>query len=565
MRTPVAAVAFILIAAPLTGCPTRAKYDGLAIAITSPVNDAYVGKTVAVTVTTVPPVDMPLSLLADGKLIGTIDPGKSFSWDTSGLAEAIPHTLVAQIDLDGEMYSNSITVKIDRTPPTITETTPAPGATNVVLRAPISLKFSEPVLPSSFRPGSLPMKNLADDSTVATTAALAADGSSATITIANPSAVTLPANLSVSPDAAITDRAGNALVPPTNGWAWQVPAYLALPPLPSQERPTIAVGADNLPAITYVKLVPAPHSSYVNQVAAAKYDGQSWDDLAFPATLAQPGTSVAFDSGGKFWVAWTEYSTPSSEVHVGSWNGSVWDTGMPVVAATAGSTPADPEILLDASGYPVVAWRETTSGQSTNTDVFVARWTGTKWDTGFGAVGLRSVTDHSLVLGGNGQPIVGFFNGLGGVSTWSGTAWKTTTYISQSSSQTSASVALDASGNPMLVSTNGEVDHLTGTGWLPAVATHIAVGASVGPMELATTSTHAPVVAWAGSADTTTPPGIAVDRWTGTAWDMRWPFTQVTSAPASFSNRPALAIDATDTIWIAWTEATQLNVYMSNF
>jgi hypothetical protein len=70
----------------------------------------------------------------------------SFDWDTSGVQEG-PHTVVAEVALSsGKAQSNAVTIVVDRQPPIVASTSPSSGATNVMLRSPIQIFFSEQVV-----------------------------------------------------------------------------------------------------------------------------------------------------------------------------------------------------------------------------------------------------------------------------------------------------------------------------------------------------------------------------------------------------------------------------------
>src|ERR1017187_3346317 len=146
----------------LTGCPTKAKLDfdgstqsdGSAdetpttptLQITSPIDGTYIKGTLTVTVTaTGGKAPATVSLLVDAATnpiaTATAPSPYSLSWDTSAVAEGA-HTIVAKAIVAGQTITSApITVNVDRTAPSVVATTPTTGATNIVLRAPITVTF----------------------------------------------------------------------------------------------------------------------------------------------------------------------------------------------------------------------------------------------------------------------------------------------------------------------------------------------------------------------------------------------------------------------------------------
>ncbi len=153
-------------------------------------------------------------------------------------------------------------------------------------------------------------------------------------------------------------------------------------------------------------------------------------------------------------VGWG-YGTSANlgEVVFATWDGSAWQTTTypPItLPATAGANVDAIAVALDAMGYPVVAYRaDLYTPTTTKTDVYVAAWTGSAWDTSFGAVGDPTSKTFDLVLDNQGAPIVSAANSdnSSGTYTWNGTSWAFTA----GAGATNASVGLDRSGNPVML------------------------------------------------------------------------------------------------------------------
>ena len=276
----------------LAGCPTKAKFDpdGGAkgdgsvdetprLQITSPADGSYTNGGVTIVVVSLgDPAPSGISLFLDGGMTPlatqTAQAPYSFSWDTTAVPEG-PHTIVAKAMAGAQpIASLPITVNVDRTAPRVTSTTPAAGATGVVLRSPIAIVFSEAIAAPSLT--SLAATLTVGSSIVATTVTLGPDGRTATIAIDDPSSLSLPATLSVTLSRTITDLAGNALTLPTTAWSWSVPDWIKLSqafgsglPYP----PSLAIGPNSLPVFSYVSVMgnAGGISGYLTQLAL--YDG----------------------------------------------------------------------------------------------------------------------------------------------------------------------------------------------------------------------------------------------------------------------------------------------------
>jgi hypothetical protein len=295
-------------------------------------------------------------------------------------------------------------------------------------------------------------------------------------------------------------------------------------------------------------------------IAVSHYDG-SWHDLNLPTSLVavQPddGYSIDLSSAGNPTAAWVEAGANGRQVHVASYDGTKW-TLLPILDAVAapGTNATSPVVRLDSKGALFVAWREDTADGN---DIFVAHWNGSVWDSSFGSLGLAHVSGDDLVIGPNDAPVVGWVaTGGMGAATWS-SKWNLSTSVI---SYSALSVGVDANGNPLLPLRQRDtaIWAFTETGWqeqppLPVPGANFALS-----VVMRTTSTHNPVVTWRNE-DTARTLGLA--KWTGAKWDTR---------PGLFHGAgtlsvvtPSLAVDSQDHMWVAWDEADQVNVWMSNY
>jgi Bacterial Ig-like domain/Bacterial Ig domain len=572
----------------LTGCPTRPddmRVVGTAptpaptadaavpagplptLRITSPTSNTSTNGTVSVVVDvasgTAPAA---ITLSEDGTVLATLDAPAPYryTWDTKSTPDG-NHTLLAQATVDGESIASApVTIVVDRTSPTIVSTTPASGAANVVLRAPIVVTFSEPILASSFGPSAVSLQ--VGSASIPTTATLSSDGLSATIGINDLSSFSLPATFSVTLAATITDLIGNPLKTPTAPWSWNVPDWIKYAPVASTTLPSLAVGPNFQPVLAYTRCLANTSLTCLDYMFVAESDGQAWNSLGQVGNLIGPG-SLDLDAQGRPIVAGVGGAGGPTLISLllAKWNGSSWDGSIaPLGIDVTSLFTTSPIVRLDPSGRPVVAWKDAIVTTAVEADIGVARWTGTAWDTSFGKLGLTNVANHSLILDNAGNPIVGYNGGdvslahlpTAGFRAWNGTAW-----TSGSSLLLGAPfVALGQSQEPMLFQ-GASVYHFSGGTWLPAVSAAVPTGGTVGDFHLTTGADHLPVVAW---LDSTGPVKVGLARWTGTAWNARAGLFSANGVVVN-TESPGVLVDARGSAWVSWREGSSVNVWMSNY
>src|SRR6266496_2265296 len=193
----------------LAGCPTKDKYEPLpTVRLTAPTTDrTYTNGTVHITAALDPPLDLPIELRKDGAAFTTlVPPAYEYSWDTTKAVEA-SYVLTAEVAFSSGMATSApLTIVVDRTPPTISRT-PSPGAGDVMLRAPIQVAFSEPIVLSRSAEATFTLSS--NGSIVPTDVTLDPKGQSATLGIGDPGALALPTTLVGTITGPITARAGN--------------------------------------------------------------------------------------------------------------------------------------------------------------------------------------------------------------------------------------------------------------------------------------------------------------------------------------------------------------------
>jgi len=319
-----------------------------------------------------------VELLRDGAVLARLSPPYAYGWDTTAEPEGTHQLQARALGPGGSAESATVTVVVDRTPPRVRQRSPGPDENGVAASAEVRVEFDEPLLPASVTaqslgltgPGATPLAatvSLADERTLAATV---------------PPLAQLPATLTATLGAGLTDRAGNpAVLPPEPSWSFTLPAWLPL---------------------------------------GAKLTSPGWGGGTEPA--------VAVDPSGAVWCAWIRTQPDAGmpitgKVVVQRWSGTSWEQVGAPLDGGADSSLLRPAMALDDGGAPVVMWGNGSMHR-------VVRWDGQEW------VALGSDADLAysgqvfsflaprpggLLAGWSNVPSPGVFEGL--TKLWNGAGW----------------------------------------------------------------------------------------------------------------------------------------------
>jgi hypothetical protein len=557
-----------MFAALLAGCGGSPSSPSLKLTLTSPADGSYTNGTVVLTATAEGGTPASISFVVDDQnTVASPHAPYSSTWDTAGVAEG-RHTLRAEAAVgESTVVSDPVAVIVDRTRPSVTSFLPESGSSNVVLRAPIAVTFSEPVLPSSVVPSAATLD--VAGSVVPITGVLSQDGLTLSLSINDSTELILPARFSVTMSSEITDLAGNSLAPLSQPWQWTVPEWIKYDPI--EGIPTVfalKVGTDFDP----VRLVGSPVTGpglLDESLSVLKNNGEGWSTLGDLNGLFYPGL-LGLDSQGRPFVGGMTYDSGSKSymAKVATWAGSTWDAPLPAITV-GGSNLSQVVAKAGDAGRGVFAW--STSG--VNSDVYALLWTAGGWDVPHGnlAIDLSSISDtlsniswsFDVALTAAGDPILAIGTALSSAAVfWAGTSWTATPWVAAASS----SIAVSPTGEPMLVKTeNGQsvvVTYKQGA-WMQTVPDPIPAGADILEPRVFPTADQQVVVTWIDTGSTPSRNGFA--RWTGAKWDAR---AGLFSGGGSVYNGLDAVVDGRGSVWFSWSESAatiQSNVWMSNY
>jgi hypothetical protein len=531
--------------------------------ISSPAPDTYTNSSVTVTVGASDGLLVSgVSVYVDQETtpLKTASTPYTFSWDTTTVSEG-SHILTAKATVNGQaIASASVTVHVDRTAPTFT-TTPAANTLNVALSDPIELVFSEALDPTSVTTAAVTLTS--GGSLLNTTASLAADMRTVTVTLNSHSSLLFPATITESVLSTVKDLAGNAVgAAPT--WSWTAPLWVKLPVL-AGGGPALALDPQGTAIVS--SLV---DTFTTTQLSVVRYaPGATWD-LGFgspPVTagLSVTAASVAVDSDGSPTVGWSQ-----DHVYAAHWNGTSWDLLAGQADATADETANPPylsTIALDSTGAPLVGWSEQVE---TDTYGYVARWSKPTWQ--ILPLGTRAGAGGPVLLVNSMGAPVGLFPGASGIPGPQIQIYEAGSWLPIASPSTGArnglgmlfAFALDAQDESVaLVETidsvsGDEVIHVEvfrSSLWMdlaPSLSTTAAEG-TIGEVHVALDGGGSPFILWT-QPDATSSMSIHLARSDGLGWDTTYGVLNGISAASTDATFTSLAIDKNGTPTVSWTE-----------
>jgi hypothetical protein len=234
----------------------------------------------------------------------------------------------------------------------------------------------------------------------------------------------------------------------------------------SEGAPSLALDASGNPTVAQYELNGTSAGGTSKTIYVKRWDGSSWVQLGGilndRTNLDAQYPSLALDAFGAPVVAWQESDGSSTNIYVKYWDGLTWLEYLPVALdVNVGFNASEPSLALDSNGNPVVAWYEELGGNSLN--IYVKRWNGSNW-VQYGAGGPLDITPFntaygpSLALDSNDNPAVAWAEfGVSSydiyVKQWTGSSWVqrgTALDVTTNQPAISPSLALDSSGNPVV-------------------------------------------------------------------------------------------------------------------
>ncbi len=359
--------------------------------------------------------------------------------------------------------------------------------------------------------------------------------------------------------------------------------------------PRVVVGSDNLPVVVW------HHNSSFDGIYLKKWDGAAWVELVASATDAGLNTNIAssvlrprvrLDADNNPTVIWLDlppdYVGDFFNVCLKRWNGIAWEevlgSGTGTCLTADRGTITEPDLLLNATGEPLVAFSQTDATATSNIfslEPGVSAWAEFPSAEPGNRLNLNIAGANSVKLGSApaGPPVAVYRSSLSGTSQiyavyYDSGRWREYG-ISAQASLLSANSTTSATKSLLAISDNGNI-HLAWTGTMSGPENVYyqfwdglqwqGTGSSLSPGGLSGLSSGGwmlgeaftldsagnPIVAWAYDI------GFnfysAVRRWDGTDWTY-----PVGSAGEHFTDgawdsaQVAVASNASAQLVVAWT------------
>jgi Bacterial Ig-like domain len=415
-------------------------------------------------------------------LSNTVLVDKSFaSKIITGLSNGTPYYFA----LDAEDASGNKSAKTqivlaqpevaDTTAPTIVSRRPTANATNVEVRTPVTILFSEAMKLSTLTNESVKLSD-SSATNISTTLSLSEDGRILTVTPTEK--LIAPNTFAVTLTNAVTDVAGNALA--NESWSFEVPQWLNFDSTPVQQggvysialdssgkpflasiydgtlyvkywngsaweqlgtglnigtgkdarEPFLVVDNSDTPIVAWLEAVnSSPMSTYVK-----RWNGSAWIQYGIGGPLNDVSTKpyLAVDSSGTLFVAYLRLNDGIPNIYIHYWNESSWGT-LPTIPAKYGDGSLSLSLAIDSLGNPIVAWGGDAYPAFYEKDIYIKRWNGSVWvDYGTGTaldVNLSATARYPAIsLDGSDYPTVAWKEENGGnhniyIKKWNGSSW----------------------------------------------------------------------------------------------------------------------------------------------
>ena len=368
--------------------------------------------------------------------------------------------------------------------------------------------------------------------------------------------------------------------------------------------PHMAVSTGNSPYVVWLD-----DDSGAWQVYGRHWNGTAWQEIGagtasdggisdstnvFVPASSYYSVAVTVSSNGTVYVAWADDSSGNAEIFVKQWDGSTWSEVGAGSATDGGISSNDcdssePALAVAPDGYVYAAWYDSSDSGGDN-EIYVKRWNGSVWsEVGEGSASGGGISDNAggswhpeMAVTPAGTPFVTWADNSSGnweiyVRKWDGNAWvevgshsATAQGISDTSyTSTTPSIAIDSQGMPYVAWNdhqhatyvrrwNGSIWEEVGTG----SASDKGLCDSYYPSLVSTDPAVAIdaenylYVAWSQYTGTHT--NVYIKRWNGIAWEEIGTGSAsdygISGTPSSHSSHPQLMIGNNNEPVLVWQE-----------
>lgn len=161
----------------------------------------------------------------------------------------------------------------------------------------------------------------------------------------------------------------------------------------SSSKPVLALDAQGYPVVVWCDTSKgATNAQADEEIYIKRWDGDSWEEIGTGSASgggisnnshSSFAPSLVLDAQGYPVVAWSDYSSGTWQIYIKRWDGDSWEVigagsaSGNGISNTAGSSWR-PSLILDAQGYPVVVWEDNSSNIAV--EIYGKRWDGDSWE-----------------------------------------------------------------------------------------------------------------------------------------------------------------------------------------
>ncbi|MCX6743059.1 MAG: hypothetical protein NT116_02365, partial [Candidatus Parcubacteria bacterium] len=214
-------------------------------------------------------------------------------------------------------------------------------------------------------------------------------------------------------------------------------------------EPKIILDSSNNPNLIWNEYLPPHYQIFFSKWTPGTGDWTQMDGTPGNENISNSSVSgvkpdFKLDSANRPYIVWQDYAPGSTDIYLTKWTtGTGWTDmngtpGIDNISNNSGSSDT-PQIVLNSSGHPYLAWIDTTANPDSN-DLYLTKWTPSiGWTNADGTSGYDNITNYNadygvysgeLQLSSSGQPNISWLAGNNNTgasdiyfSKWSGIAW----------------------------------------------------------------------------------------------------------------------------------------------
>jgi acyl-CoA thioesterase-1 len=159
---------------------------------------------------------------------------------------------------------------------------------------------------------------------------------------------------------------------------WQPPDSISRAPTTLEYGPSLAFDSDGVAWVAWS----ASYGVDDGEIVVKRWMGHGWSQLTeIPGTREKLGRwpVLASAPGGQMWLAWVGFDGTDDEIYVSRWNGHIWSAPYQVSHDEADplAYDAQPRLQVDSSGRAWLVWVKAEALY--DDEIYASQWNGASW------------------------------------------------------------------------------------------------------------------------------------------------------------------------------------------